>query len=83
MGEEKKDVNPKEEQAGVDYRILSENLNIIKSNIFRYNPYPYVLGSGGEVSDEPEIKVKKNAQNVITSIEVRCVCGRLIQIEGN
>ncbi|MBN2143858.1 MAG: hypothetical protein JW774_04455 [Candidatus Aureabacteria bacterium] len=85
MDEKNPDLKTKDEgtEKHLDYKIISENQKIIKSSVFRYNPRPFVLGSGGEMPEEPEIKVKKNEQNVVTGIDVRCVCGRLIQIECN
>ena len=56
---------------------------LIKGNIFRFNNKPYYIGSSEtEDSKEPEIVVNKENE-VITGIEIKCVCGRTIHIECN
>lgn len=54
---------------------------VIKGEKFRMDAKPFVVGmkDGGE-QEEPEISVKKE-KDLISSIEVKCLCGRVIHID--
>lgn len=61
--------------------MISGNQKIVKKNEFRLAKKPYLVGKkDGQETEEPEISVKKE-KDIITEIEVKCVCGRIINIE--
>ena len=58
-----------------------ENRNIIKSDQLHLIETPYVIGTkNGKALKEPEISVKKE-EGLVKAIEVKCVCGKVINIE--
>lgn len=60
---------------------MENSKKVIKNDIFRLSPHPFVIGSkDGEEQKEPEIFLKRE-KDAVVAIEVKCVCGRLINIE--
>lgn len=62
-------------------QILYDSCRIIKKNQFRMDSKPFIVGGrDGEELSEPDITVHKD-KDFITGIEVKCVCGRVINID--
>jgi hypothetical protein len=56
--------------------------NIIKSQDFRFNPKPFVVGGTVDPNiKEPEVEVIKDTNGTVTKIKVKCTCGREVDID--
>jgi len=54
---------------------------IIKDEEFKCKDKPFVVGSkDGRELNEPEVSLIKN-KDVVTAIEVKCTCGKVIKID--